>query len=112
MAMIAKFSSFVDSIDYVRDRYNTSSDRHKLSEEELQEILGYKNISKDFVYHDWYGSDTKITVTLKSVERDGWKLIFTMEINKPIHAHYVPAPFQVLEHRGLLFPVGVTCLTR
>ena len=94
--------------EFVRDVYNTSSDRHKLTEEEINEVLGYKNINEEFIYQDWYGSCTPITATLISVERDGYdSLIFTIKTSKPIPEHYVPTPSQILEHKGLLFPISV-----
>lgn len=92
----------------VRDVYKTSNDEHHFTQEEIDEILSYKDISKEFEYNDWYGSSTTIIATLKSVEKDKQNdLIYTIEINRSIPKHYAPTPFEILQHRGLLFPVGV-----
>lgn len=92
----------------VRDVYKRSTDEHRFTREEVNEILSYKNISKEFEYNDWYGGSTTIRATLKSVEKDKWDdLIYTIEINRSIPKHYAPTPFEILKHRGLLFPTGV-----
>ena len=105
MATIAKFRS--NLCDFVRNKWIKSSDRHRLSDEELQEVLTYKDISEDFDYCDWYGSCTPVIATLISVEMDGnYHLIFTIEMNKSIPKHYIPGPSQVLRDKGLLFPTG------
>lgn len=96
--------------DFVRNKYEKSSDRHKLSDEELEEVLMYKNISESFNYHDWYGSTTKVVATLKGVALDHYRdLIFTIELDRDIPEHYCPTPSQVLKEKGLLFP---TCVSR
>jgi len=104
--MIVKFKS----IPYgCRDSYKTSSDNHKFTKEELAEVLRYKNIAKEFEYNDWYGSSTKVKVTLVEVEQNEWgNLIYTVECTPNIPGHYVPTPFEILEHRGLLFPTNVS----
>lgn len=95
------------SYEFVRNEYRTSKDRHKLSQEELNEVLQYKNISEDFVYDDWYGSSTKIKATLINVEKTGYDgLIFNIELSKSIPSHYAPSPSQILKGKGLLFPVS------
>lgn len=94
-----------------RDAYKTSDDSHKFTEEEINEILGYKDISKEFEYNDWYGSSKKVKVTLMKVEKNKWNdLIYTIKCVPNIPKHYVPIPSEVLEHRGLLFPTEVACL--
>lgn len=106
--MLVQFKSMTRG---VRDVYKTQDDEHRFTQEELDEILLYKDISKEFEYTDWYGSSTIIRATLKSVEKDKWNdLIYTIEINRSIPKHYAPTPFKILEHRGLLFPTGVQCL--
>jgi hypothetical protein len=93
----------------VRDVYKTSNDEHRFTQEELDEILSYKDISKEFEYNDWYGSSTTIRATLKSVEKDKWNdLIYTIEINRSIPKHYAPTPSDILRNRGLLFPTSVS----
>lgn len=92
----------------VRDVYNTINDEHRFTQKEVDEILSYKNVSREFEYNDWYGSSTTIRATLKFVEKDKWDdLIYTIEINRSIPKHYAPTPFEILKHRGLLFPTGV-----
>ena len=105
MPQVAKFKA--SQHEFVRDTYLTSKDRHKLSKEELEEVLSYKDIKEDFDYNDWYGSTTRIVVTLKSVEMNQYNdLIFTLESNRSIPAHYFPSPSQVLKNKKLLFPVS------
>ena len=105
--MIVKFKSSMH--DFVRNKYEKSSDRHKLSDEELEEVLMYKNISKEFKYYDWFGDCERVEATLVKVTLVRYKdLVFTVEINKDIPEHYVPTPSQVLEEKGLLFPTCVS----
>lgn len=106
--MIVQFKSVAWG---VRDVYETQNDEHRFTQEEIDEILSYKDISREFEYNNWYGSSTIIRATLKSVEKDKWNdLIYTIEINHSIPKHYAPIPSEILEHRGLLFPTGVQCL--
>lgn len=103
--MIAKFKT--GRHEFVRNEYRTSADRHKLNDEELNEVLTYKNISENFTYCDWYGSETPIKATLVGVEKTEYDdLIFTIEINKSIPSHYAPSPSDILKGKNLLFPVG------
>lgn len=104
--MVVQFSSMPRG---VRDVYETQNDEHRFTQEEIDEILSYKDISKEFEYNDWYGGSTTIRATLKSVEKDKWNdLVYTIEINRSIPKHYAPTPFEILEHRGLLFPTCVS----
>lgn len=103
--MIAKFKA--GRHEFVRDKYLTSADRHRLSDDELSELLSYKNISENFTYCDWYGGETPIKATLVGVEKTEYDdLVFTIEINKSIPSHYAPSPSDILKGKGLLFPVG------
>ena len=103
--MIAKFKA--SKYEFVRNQYRTSSDRHKLNDEELNEVLGYKNISETFTYCDWYGGQTPIKATLVGVEKTKYDdLIFTIKINESIPSHYAPSPSDILKGKNLLFPVG------
>lgn len=105
--MIVKFKSSMH--DFVRNKYEKSSDAHKLSDEELEEVLMYKNISEEFNYYDWFGSCTKVKATLVKVTLVRYKdLVFTIEIDRDIPKHYAPTPSQVLEEKGLLFPISVS----
>ena len=105
METIAKFKA--SQSEFVRNIYRTFSDRHRLNEEELNEVLQYKNISKNFEYNDWYGSSTNVTATLINVEKNKWNdLIFTIKVNKSIPKHYVPSPSDILKGQNLLFPVS------
>lgn len=101
----AKFKAY--TAYFVRNKYQKSSDAHKLNEEELNEVLQYKNITKEFEYNDWYGSSRNIKATLISVEKTEYDdLIFTIKVNSNIPSHYVPSPSQILKGKGLLFPVS------
>ena len=94
---------------FVRNEYRKTSDRHKLSDEELKEVLSYKNISKDFEYNNWFGSSYNVTATLDNVEINKYnEIVFTISLNKTIPEHYMPSPSQVLKGKGLLFPVSVS----
>lgn len=105
--MIVQFKSLARG---VRDVYRHSSDEHKFSEEEIQEILSYKNISESFEYNDWFGDSTFIKATLIGVEKDKYDgLLYTIKLNKSIPSHYAPTPSQILKNKGLLFPVSVSC---
>lgn len=105
MATTVQFKSYISQ--FVRNEYRKSSDAHKLNEEELNEVLQYKNISENFEYNDWYGSSSNVKATLVSVEKTKYNdLIFTIEINKSIPKHYAPSPSQILKGKGLLFPVS------
>ena len=93
--------------EYVRDRYYSRKDVHKLSEEEKKEVLSYKNTSKSFDYCDWFGSCTTVRATITAIEEDKYGyLIFTVTVNKTIPDRFVPLPSEILEHRGLLFPIS------
>ena len=83
MATTVQFKAYISQ--FVRNEYRERSDAHKLNEEELKEVLQYKNISENFEYNDWYGSSSNIKATLVSVEKTKYSdLIFTIEINKNI----------------------------
>lgn len=93
--------------DFVRNAYIKSSDRRKLTDEEIKEVLDYENISKFFEVRNWCGSYTEIKATLTKVELNECSdFIFTIEINKNINPDYAPSPSDILEHKGLLFPVS------
>lgn len=95
------------STSFVRNKYNKESDRFALNEEQLKEVLSYKDISEKFEYCDWYGNSTSIVATITSVEQDEWNdILFHIETNKSIPKHYVPSPFEILEGKGLLMPIG------
>ena len=99
-----KFECPINS--FVRGEYKRSSDAHRLSVAELQEVLSYENISEKFDYCDWYGNCQPVTATISSVERNGDFLLFTVQVDKKIPAHYIPTPFQIMEGKGLLAPVS------
>ena len=108
--MIQKFSC--SRCDFVRNKYYSSQDRHKLSNDELNEFLTYKNISKEFDYNDWYGSSTRVKVTFIGAVLDAFNdIIVTMKSDHYIPVQYFPTPSQVLNGKGLLFPIGVGILT-
>ena len=92
--------------DFVRNEYKTSKDRFKLNDEQIKEVLSYKDISEKFVYEDWYGGSTKITATLVKVEQEPYGLTFEIEVNRSIPEHYYPSPFDILKGKGLLMPVS------
>lgn len=109
METTVQFKSYISQ--FVRNEYNKSSDAHKLNEEELNEVLQYKNISENFKYNDWYGSSSNIKATLVSVEKTKYNdLIFTININKSIPKHYAPSISQILKGKGLLFPISYQIL--
>lgn len=93
--------------DFVRNEYKTSSDRHKLSDEELKEVLSYKDITEKFEYCDWFGGSTSVKATLVKVEETQYHdLLFTIELNRNIPEHYCPSPSDILKGKGLLFPIS------
>ena len=109
MATTIQFKAYISQ--FVRNEYINSSDSHKLNEEELNEVLQYKNISENFEYNDWYRNSSNIKATLVSVEKTKYNdLIFTIKINKSIPKHYAPSISQILEGKGLLFPISYQCL--
>ena len=109
MATTVQFKSYISQ--FVRNKYRKSSDAHKLNEEELNEVLQYKNISENFEYNDWHGNSNNIKATLVSVEKTKYNdLIFTIEINKSIPKHYAPSISQILKGKGLLFPISYQIL--
>ena len=107
MSTIAKFHS---SLRGVRDVYYRRSDEHAFTEEEVNELLSYKDITETFEYCDWFGSSTTVKATLTNVERDKYGLVYTVEMNRDIPKHYIPAPSEILKGKGLLFPVSYQCL--
>lgn len=97
--------------DFVRNIYYKSSDRHRLSDEELNEVLKYKDISENFEYNDWYGSSTPVKATLKEVKQGTYgELLFVVTINKSIPEHYIPSPSDILKGKDLLFPVSYSLI--
>ena len=97
---------------FVRNKFNSFSDRHRLSEEEINEVLTYKNISEEFEYQDWFGSSTLITATIEKVEKGEYdSLIFYIQTSESIPEHYIPTPFEILKGKGLLFPTSVRRIT-
>ena len=109
MATTIQFKAYISQ--FVRNEYHYMSDVHRLNEEELNEVLQYKNINENFEYNDWYGSSSNIKATLVSVEKTKYNyLIFTIEINKSIPKHYAPSLSQILKGKGLLFPISYKIL--
>ena len=91
--------------DFVRNAYMKSSDRFKLTSEDIQEVLSYKNISEVFTYCDWYGSETEVKMTLTHVAlREFGNLEFHIQCSQSIPKHYFPSPFQIMKGKGLLCP--------
>ena len=93
--------------DFVRNAYLKSSDTFKLSPEDIQEVLSYKNISEKFTYCDWYGSETEVKVTLTHVTLHKYgNLAFHIQCSHSIPEHYFPSPLQIMKGKGLLCPTG------
>ena len=88
-----------------------SSDRFKLTSEDIQEVLSYKNISEVFTYCDWCGSETEVKVTLTHVTlREFGDLEFHLQCSHSIPKHYFPSPLQIMKGKGLLCPIGYSVM--
>ena len=84
-----------------------SSDRFKLTPENIQEVLSYRNVSERFTYRDWYGSRTEIKATITHVTlRESGNLEFHIHCSQSIPEHYFPDPLQIMKGKGLLCPTG------
>lgn len=108
MATIATFKSYAKGSDYVRGVWKTGPDRHKLSDDELKEILSYNDIRKEFEYYNWYGTHYPVVAIVEKIELKDNYLVYTVTTNRDIPKHYIPTPFQILEGKDLLFPVSVS----
>ena len=98
--------------DFVRNTYYSYNDRFRLNEEQIKEVLSYKNISEDFEYSDWYGSTTKVKATMLGAELDRQfgNLIFEVNVTPRIPEHYYPSLVQIMKGKGLLMPVSYQVL--
>ena len=104
---MTSFQIKTPTYDFIRDRYLRSSDRFKLTDEQIKEVLSYKNISEQFTYCDWYGSETPCTATVISVQQDAFgDLIFNVETSISIPKHYCPTLLQIMGGKNLLCPTG------